>query len=78
MDTGFGQLTGQRPVRIPNPDIQWETQEQLNVGLDLDFFDSRLGLVRTGRCPVSCPKPVSIGLLRGEPHRKPGILELPV
>ena len=45
MDTGFGQLTGQRPVRIPNPDIQWETQEQLNVGLDLDFFDSRLGLV---------------------------------
>lgn len=45
MDTGFGQLTGQRPTRIPNPDIQWETQEQLNVGLDLDFFDSRLSLV---------------------------------
>lgn len=45
LDSGFGSLTSQRPTRIPNPDIQWETQEQFNVGLDLDFFDSRLSFV---------------------------------
>jgi len=29
---------------VPNPDITWETSEQLDFGLDAKFFDSRLGL----------------------------------
>lgn len=45
IDTGFGPNTSTRPIRIPNKDIKWESQEQTNIGLDLDFFNNRLGLV---------------------------------
>ncbi len=31
------------PSNVPNPDVSWETSEQTNIGLDLSFFDSRLG-----------------------------------
>jgi TonB-linked SusC/RagA family outer membrane protein len=36
------QMTGYSPNRMGNPNIQWETSEQLNFGLDLGFFDNRL------------------------------------
>ena len=29
------------PARVPNPDVAWETSEQLNFGLDLNMFRSR-------------------------------------
>ena len=32
------------PKTVPNPDIKWETSEQLDFGLDAKLFDSRLGL----------------------------------
>ncbi|MDG5800758.1 TonB-dependent receptor [Marinilabiliaceae bacterium ANBcel2] len=32
------------PSNIPNPDVTWETSEQLNFGLDANFFNTRLGL----------------------------------
>ena len=32
------------PANVPNPDITWETSEQLNFGLDANFFNSRLAL----------------------------------
>lgn len=32
------------PANVPNPDVTWETSEQLNIGLDARFLDSRLGL----------------------------------
>ncbi len=32
------------PSNIPNPEVTWETSEQINVGLDAKFFRSRLGL----------------------------------
>ena len=32
------------PNNVPNPDITWETSEQLNVGLDLSFFKSKFGV----------------------------------
>ena len=41
--TGLG--TGYRQSNIPNLDIMWEKQEQINVGLDLSFFNNRLNLV---------------------------------
>lgn len=31
------------PKVLPNPVVSWETSEQLDFGLDLAFFDSRLG-----------------------------------
>lgn len=33
---------GTQPARYPNPDLKWETTEQLNVGLDLGFFNERV------------------------------------
>lgn len=35
---------GYRPANIANPAVKWEKQEQWNVGLDLAFFNNRLGL----------------------------------
>lgn len=32
------------PANIPNPDVKWETSEQINIGLDANFLDSRLGV----------------------------------
>lgn len=35
---------GYYPSSLANPDIKWETSEQLNFGFDARFFDSRLGV----------------------------------
>ena len=35
---------GNRPANIPNEAIQWESQEQWNVGLDLGFLNNRINL----------------------------------
>ncbi len=32
------------PANVPNPDVTWETSEQLNFGLDTYYFNSRLTL----------------------------------
>ncbi|MGB8357816.1 MAG: TonB-dependent receptor [Bacteroidales bacterium] len=32
------------PANVPNPDVTWETSEQLNIGVDARFFNSALGL----------------------------------
>jgi TonB-linked SusC/RagA family outer membrane protein len=37
-------LTGGYPRILPNVDVSWETSEQLNLGFDSRFFDSRLSL----------------------------------
>lgn len=34
---------GMAPTSIQNDNLKWETTEQWNVGLDLDFFNERLG-----------------------------------
>src|SRR5690606_37670934 len=31
-----------KPSRIANPDLKWETTEQVNVGLDVGVLDSRI------------------------------------
>lgn len=43
MPTGLG--LGYRQTNIANLGVKWETQEQVNVGLDLGFFNDRIGLV---------------------------------
>ena len=43
MDTGLGQ--GFKQTNIANPYIQWETQEQTNLGFDLGFLNSRIDLI---------------------------------
>ncbi|SFG33508.1 TonB-dependent receptor [Prevotella sp. KH2C16] len=42
MGSGLG--TSYRPANLKNLDIQWETQEQFNVGLDLGFLNNRLNI----------------------------------
>jgi TonB-linked SusC/RagA family outer membrane protein len=32
------------PANVPNPDVTWETSEQLNIGFDTRFFNSKLGV----------------------------------
>ena len=36
--------TGAYAKNVPNPDVTWETSEQINIGLDARFLNSRLGL----------------------------------
>ncbi len=36
---------GGYPGILPNPDVSWETSEQLNIGVDANFLNSRLQLV---------------------------------
>ena len=43
MPSGLG--LGYRQSNIANPYIKWETQEQWNLGLDLNFFNNRIGLI---------------------------------
>ncbi|MDR2467020.1 MAG: TonB-dependent receptor [Prevotellaceae bacterium] len=38
------QQTGGYADKLSNPDISWETQEQLDLGLDARFFNARLNL----------------------------------
>lgn len=42
--TPGGLSTGAYPGRMPNPDLQWETAEQLDFGLDARFLRGRLSL----------------------------------
>ncbi len=35
-------LVGTRPSRIANPDLKWETTEQINIGLDASIWQGRL------------------------------------
>lgn len=35
---------GSSPGRVANPDIKWETSEQIDLGVDLRFFNSRLSI----------------------------------
>lgn len=39
---GGVEVTGTQPARIPNPDLKWETTEQMNIGLDFGFLKNRI------------------------------------
>ena len=41
---GVNLSTGIGLGRVPNPNLKWETTEQLNVGIDLELYDGRLEL----------------------------------
>jgi len=40
--SGGTRLTGSEPSALSNPDLVWETSEQLDIGLDVRFMDNRL------------------------------------
>lgn len=39
---GGQQLVTLAPTRIANPDLKWETTEQINVGFDMGFMENRI------------------------------------
>lgn len=41
---GNRRTSGIRPVRLPNPNLKWETTETLNFGVDAGFFNNRVDL----------------------------------
>ena len=42
--TAYGGQPGIFPSNIPNPDLKWESTAQLNIGLDVGFYNNRLVL----------------------------------
>jgi TonB-linked SusC/RagA family outer membrane protein len=41
-DAGYAGVPGQRPSQLANPDLQWETTEQLDFGVDYGLFKNRI------------------------------------
>ncbi|MFH5885325.1 SusC/RagA family TonB-linked outer membrane protein [Halalkalibaculum sp. DA3122] len=64
---GDAGVTTTTPSRLPNPDLKWETTEQLNFGLDFALWENRLeGGVdyykkTTEDMLVNLPVPTSVG-----------------
>jgi TonB-linked SusC/RagA family outer membrane protein len=42
--SGGNRLTGAEPGRLANPNLVWETSEQIDIGFDLYLFDSQVTL----------------------------------
>ncbi|NDV94791.1 TonB-dependent receptor [Dysgonomonas sp. 521] len=61
-------VQGSYPYVLPNPDITWETTEQLDFGIDARFLNARLGLIfdwykkTTKDWLVTVPVPAMLGL----------------
>jgi TonB-dependent starch-binding outer membrane protein SusC len=64
---GNNDIIGFTPVNIANPDLKWETTDQMDVGFDLSLFDGRLGFTFdyykkiTSDLLASVPLPTSSG-----------------
>ncbi|RYZ23127.1 MAG: SusC/RagA family TonB-linked outer membrane protein [Chitinophagaceae bacterium] len=43
-DPNNNALQGAAPGSLPNPELTWETSEQVNVGVDLSFLNNRLAV----------------------------------
>lgn len=59
---------GLAPTKLGNPDLEWEKTKQLNIGLDIEFFEGRLYtnidyyVKETDDLLQSLPLPTSAGL----------------
>ncbi|WP_031526077.1 SusC/RagA family TonB-linked outer membrane protein [Dyadobacter crusticola] len=41
-DAGYAGAAGQRPSQLANPNLQWETTNQADIGLDFGLFNNRI------------------------------------
>jgi len=41
-DAGYGALPGQRPVQLSNPNLGWESTQQIDIGLDFGILNNRI------------------------------------
>lgn len=66
-NTSYGGQPAIYPSNIPNPDLKWESTRQLNLGLNLGFFNDRLTITadyydkQTNDLLLSRPLPSSSG-----------------
>ncbi|TXD74106.1 TonB-dependent receptor [Aequorivita antarctica] len=66
-NTSYGGSPAIYPSNIPNPDLKWESTTQLNLGLNLGFFQDRITLTadyydkQTNDLLLSRPLPTSSG-----------------
>ncbi|HNU59582.1 MAG TPA: SusC/RagA family TonB-linked outer membrane protein, partial [Aquaticitalea sp.] len=66
-NTSYGGLPAVYPSNIPNPDLKWESTKQLNLGINLGFFNDRLTITadyydkKTDDLLLSRPLPPSSG-----------------
>jgi len=66
-NTSYGGQPAIYPSNIPNPDLKWETTAQLNLGINLGFFNERLTITadyydkQTNDLLLSRPLPLSSG-----------------
>lgn len=38
-------VTGRAPGTLPNPDVQWEAEEKIDVGFDFEFLNNKINIV---------------------------------
>lgn len=63
----YTDLPGTSPEQLANPDLKWETTNQLDIGLDLSLFDDRVTVVydyyhkKTEDLLLAVPVPMSTG-----------------
>lgn len=52
-DASYGTLPGQRPSQLGNPDLGWESTQQIDLGLDFGILktESMERLIITPRIP---------------------------
>ncbi|WP_428657235.1 SusC/RagA family TonB-linked outer membrane protein [Runella sp.] len=41
-DAAYAGQPGQRPSQLANPDLRWETSDQVDIGIDFGFFNNRI------------------------------------
>ena len=64
----YGAVSGNAINLVGNPELQWETNKKLNVGVDMSFFSSRLNLVvdyfqnNNDDLVLQAPTPPSVGI----------------
>jgi TonB-linked SusC/RagA family outer membrane protein len=63
----YADLPGTGPTQLANPDLKWETTSQLDIGVDLTMFDSRVDITydyyykKTEDLLLAVPVPFSTG-----------------
>ena len=40
--TSYGGISGMRPITVENPELKWETTQQVDIGFDFGFFNDRI------------------------------------
>ena len=64
----YGALSGIAASQIGNPDLEWETNDKFDYGVDLGFLNNRIGLTvdyfknKNNNLVLAAPLPVSFGI----------------